>query len=105
MNTKGNALKALKGKFLQDADYKVFIQNDKNPQGGRPREIYKLSVSCLEYFIAREIPEVFKVYREVFHRVRQEMQKPKELNLDEIIQVCNELKEARIKIALDVPYI
>ena len=28
---------------------------------------YWLSVSCLEFFIARKVREVFDVYREVFH--------------------------------------
>ena len=29
--------------------------------------VYMLSVSCLEYFIARKVRSVFEVYRSVFH--------------------------------------
>jgi len=67
---KDHAVRELKNNFLQDVDYQVFPQNGENPQGGRPTDTYMLSVSCLEYFIARRVPEVFNVYREIFHRVR-----------------------------------
>lgn len=56
----------------------VFAQNGKNPDStqdngksvmGRPQNIYMLSVSCLEFFIARRVRPVFEVYRQVFHKV------------------------------------
>lgn len=40
-------------------------------------EKYYLSVSCLEFFIARKVRPVFEVYRQVFHRVAEGQQKKK----------------------------
>ena len=65
--TKGNAVSSLKDTFIQNIDYKVFMLNHKNLQGGRPKEEYYLSTACLEHFIARKVPAVFEVYRNVFH--------------------------------------
>lgn len=53
--------------FMQDIDYQVFRQNTENLFGGRPKDVYKLSIPCLEYFIARKVRPVFEVYRQVFH--------------------------------------
>lgn len=68
---KENAVKALKKDetFVQGFDYQVLVQNDGNLFGGRPTNIYKLSIPCLEYFIARKVRPVFEVYRQVFHTV------------------------------------
>lgn len=57
--------------FIQDIDYQLLRQNAQNPKGGRPTIEYHLSVSCLEYFIARKVRPVFDVYREVFHKVNE----------------------------------
>lgn len=66
---KENAVKALKKDetFVQGLDYQVLVQNDGNLFGGRPTNVYKLSIPCLEYFIARKVRPVFEVYRQVFH--------------------------------------
>lgn len=85
---KGKAVRALRKNelFIQGVDYQVFTQNGKNPgafaqkvkntnddsscnKGGRPESTYMLSVSCLEFFIARKVRPVFEVYRKVFHKV------------------------------------
>ena len=55
--------------FMQDVDYQVFRQNTENLFGGRPKDVYKLSIPCLEFFIARKVRPVFEVYRQVFHQV------------------------------------
>jgi hypothetical protein len=68
---KGKATRALKENFIESIDYQVLAQNGKNPKGGRPAIEYHLSVSCLEYFIARKVRPVFDVYREVFHKVNE----------------------------------
>lgn len=68
---KGKATRALKENFIESIDYQVLAQNGKNPKGGRPSIEYYLSVSCLEYFIARKVRPVFDVYREVFHKVNE----------------------------------
>lgn len=70
---KSDAVEALTSneQFIQEVDYKVLRQNPQNPKGGRPADIYMLSVSCLEYFIVRKVRSVFEVYRQVFHKVTQ----------------------------------
>ena len=79
--------------FMEGIDYQVFPPNgeksdtfshfggkvqddgeDQKPKGsfsvmGRPQNTYMLSVSCLEFFIARKVRPVFEVYRQVFHKV------------------------------------
>jgi hypothetical protein len=57
--------------FLQDIDYQFLRQNPEKSERGRPVKVYKLSVPCLEYFIARKVREVFEVYRLVFHTTRK----------------------------------
>lgn len=64
---KGKAVRALKENFIEHIDFQVLAQNGKNSNNGRPTVYYFLSVSCLEYFIARKIRPVFEVYRQVFH--------------------------------------
>ena len=49
---KSDAVAALKASFIQDVDYQVLRQNPQNPNGGRPTNIYKLSVACMEFFVA-----------------------------------------------------
>lgn len=66
---KSDAVSALKGNFIQDVDYQVLRKNPQNPKGGRPTDVYKLSVPCMEFFIARKVRVVFDVYRIVFHKV------------------------------------
>lgn len=66
---KSDAVSALKGNFIQDVDYQVLRKNPQNPKGGRPTDVYKLSVPCMEFFIARKVRVVFDVYRVVFHKV------------------------------------
>lgn len=68
---KDHAIDALKKDevFMQDVDYQVFPQIRENLFGGRPKDVYKLSIQCLEYFIARKVRPVFEVYRQVFHAV------------------------------------
>ena len=68
-NKKSDAVESLKKDdvFLQGVDYQVLRQNPQNLFGGRPKDVYKLSIPCLEYFIARKVRPVFEVYRQVFH--------------------------------------
>lgn len=69
---KQEAVRALTSEiFIQDIDYQLLRQNAQNSKGGRPTIEYHLSVSCLEYFIARKVRPVFDVYREVFHKVNK----------------------------------
>ena len=78
---KEEAVRALKNDklFVENIDYQVLRKNAENPdsftqrsakpQGGRPSNIYMLSVPCLEFFISRKVRPVFEVYRQVFHKV------------------------------------
>lgn len=59
----------------QSVDNQFLAQNGENSRKGRPIEKYYLSVSCLEFFIARKIRAVFEVYRQVFHKVAEKHQK------------------------------
>lgn len=64
---KSDAVDVLKRNFIQDIDYQVLRKNPQNPQGGRPTDEYFMSLSYLEFFIARKVRDVFEVYRKVFH--------------------------------------
>lgn len=70
--SKGDAVKALKKSFIEGIDYTSFSQNAKRAVGGTVTHNYYLSVSCLEYFIARKVRPVFEVYRQVFHKAVKE---------------------------------
>lgn len=63
---KDYAVKALIREFIENEDYITVRQKS---EGGKfaPTD-YKLSLSCLEYFIARKVRPVFEVYRQVFHK-------------------------------------
>lgn len=67
---KHKAVEDLKDKFIQDVDYKAFTQKVECSNGiGYSRRIdYFLTVSCMEFFIARKVRPVFEVYRKVFHK-------------------------------------
>lgn len=73
---KDHAVRALEENFIKDVDYVVFPKNGENPNGGRPTNEYRLSVPCMEYFIARKVRPVFEVYRQVFHKAVQSFQVP-----------------------------
>lgn len=70
-SAKEKAVRALKENFIESVDYQFLAQNGENSKCGRPSIEYHLSVSCLEYFIARKVRPVFDVYREVFHKVNE----------------------------------
>ena len=69
-----NAFRALRRNFFEGEDY-CFVQNDEVLKtnkliNGIKIDCY-LSVSCLEYFIARKVRPVFEVYRKVFHKAAE----------------------------------
>ena len=65
---KGKAVRALKENFIEGVDYNTFAQNGKTETGGYKVIEYHLTVSCMEFFIARKVRPVFEVYRQVFHK-------------------------------------
>lgn len=69
---KGKAVRALTSneQFIEGVDYKMLAQNGKQDEtswGGNNKIDYYLTVSCMEFFIARKVRPVFEVYRKVFH--------------------------------------
>lgn len=66
---KDNAVKALVRDFIENEDYKLLRRKAEQVSGAKYFDNYKLSLSCLEYFIARKVRPVFEVYRQVFHKV------------------------------------
>ena len=71
---KDNATKELTKNFIENIDYQVFRQKAGKSKG-RPAIEYRLSLSCLEYFIARKVRPVFDVHREVFHKTAEVLPK------------------------------
>lgn len=73
---KDKAVRVLRKEFIEGEDFEVSPILGENPSGGRPERTYRLSTSCLEYFIARKVREVFEVYRAVFHQAVASIQAP-----------------------------
>ncbi len=81
---KSNAVRELKRSFIEGEDYlaenEPLLQNeqrtDKGYFTGENKVSYHLSLSCLEYFIARKVRPVFEVYRQVFHKTAQQQMAP-----------------------------
>ena len=79
---KSKAVRALrKSVFVEGADY-YLAQNGEVIKSTEIRNgvsvEYRLSVKCLEFFIARKVRRIFDVYREVFKRVATGELEPKE---------------------------
>lgn len=96
---KDKALQTLKnsGLFIKDADYKVFPQMVENSKGGRPTEIIMISLSCLEYLIARKKREVFEVYRQVFHKAMNPVMSESDALVDTVQHIMSLPVDNRIK--------
>ena len=77
---RSKAVRALRNDFFEGEDFvssslSPLAQNGKRSEKGQfngaNKIDYFLSLSCLEYFIARKVRPVFEVYRQVFHKVAQ----------------------------------
>lgn len=70
-SAKEKAVRALKddNQFIEGVDYQFLAKNGGKSDIGRPSKDCYLTISCLEFFIARKVRPVFEVYRKVFHRV------------------------------------
>lgn len=62
---KDSAVDALKKDFIENVD---FTCTPAKTGVGSLKHEYRLTVSCMEYFIARKVRSVFEVYRQVFHK-------------------------------------
>lgn len=59
------------GQFYEGEDYILLSQEVKQKEnciGGHNRQVYMLSVHCMEYLVARKVRAVFEVYRKVFYK-------------------------------------
>lgn len=64
-NRRDYAIDALKKEFIENVDYAC---TSVKTEVGSTKYKYHITVSCLEYFIARKVRPVFEVYRQVFHK-------------------------------------
>lgn len=98
-SSKEKAVRALSSSdyFVGGIDFKVLTQNGENPKGGRPRQDYYLSTSCLEYFIARKVRPVFEVYRQVFHKAVQKETLFKESEIKSYLLQADQLAREAVK--------
>lgn len=66
------AVRALTKDFMEGVDYQILRKNVEQDSskswGGNNKVTYMLTVSCMEFFIARKVRAVFEVYRQVFHK-------------------------------------
>lgn len=67
-NRRDYAVDALKKDFIENVDY---VCTSVKTEVGSNKFEYILSVSCLEFFIARKVRAVFDVYRKVFHKTTE----------------------------------
>ena len=95
---KEEAVRALKNDklFVENIDYQVLRKNAENQKGGRPTNEYKLTVSCMEFFIARKVRPVFEVYRQEFHKVAKH-----ELSRKELALMVIQAEEEKERLALE----
>lgn len=89
------------GQFYENEDYILLSQKVKQNgeisanvgSGGHNRQVYMLSVPCMEYLIARKVRAVFEVYRRVFH----EFLNAKRMSEDEIVLQAMLIQQRRIE--------
>ena len=94
---KGKAVRMLKSYFIEGEEFivktsqvdenQLLSQNGKRFKNGAGMNKidYFLSVSCLEYFIARRVKSVFEVYRRVFHKVVENEKENKNIGISKYI--------------------
>lgn len=81
---KSNAVEVLKKKYDENLDYRILLMSPQNSKRGRKAEVYRLSLSCMEHLIAREVRAVFDVYRQVFHQAVNEIEQSKKSESDQL---------------------
>lgn len=85
---RSKAVRALKTNFIDGVDFISLAQNGKQTSlqgsGGANKIDYKLTLSCMEFFIARKVRPVFEVYRKVFHKTA-ELSEKRQLTPSELI--------------------
>lgn len=87
------ATDALKKDFIENVDYRC---TSVKTEVGSTRIEYEISVSCMEFFIARKVRPVFEVYRQVFHKVAKQ-----ELSRKELALMVVQAEEEKERLALE----
>jgi len=65
---KDHAVRAIQKDFIEGIDYEVLLKNgEQNGSGGHNKETYMLTISAMEWLIARKVRHVFEVYRNMFY--------------------------------------
>ena len=93
-NRKDSAVDALKKDFIENVD---FTCTPAKTGVGSFKHDYRLTVSCMEFFIARKVRPVFEVYRQVFHKVSKH-----ELSRKELALMVLQSEEEKERLALEV---
>lgn len=91
------AIRKLKSDFIENEDFILASSKSGASWGGVNKVDYFLSVSAMEFFVAKKVKEVFDVYREVFHKTMDEAQKPS-LNFndpDTVLMIVNNWKNEK----------
>lgn len=66
---KHKAIEVLRSAFIEGTDYKTITQKvQAGSHNMTVKKSYFLTVPAMEWFVARRVPAVFAVYREVFHQ-------------------------------------
>lgn len=102
-NRRDKAISTLKKNFFEGEDFQV-IENQSLPQmvervwGGQNKANYFLSLSCMEYFIARKVRPVFEVYRQVFHKTaQQQLPQTYKQALEQLLQQVEENERLQLE--------
>ena len=96
---KDHAVRALKENFIEGVDYQPLPKNGERSKSGQfisGGTDYRLTISCMEFFIARKVRPVFEVYRQVFHKVAKH-----ELSRKELALMVVQAEEEKERLALE----
>lgn len=87
---RNKAVEFLKNNFIQDVDFQTKARKVQasNVAGFVLAKDYFLTVSCMEFFIARKVRPVFEVYRQVFHKTAECAEKFAKENVRDKIAVA-----------------
>lgn len=87
------------GQFYENEDYILLSQKVKQNEmgsGGHNKQVYMLSVPCMEYLIARKVRSVFEVYRRVFHEaINIKRMSKEEMRLQVFMDMQSEIEANR----------